>query len=181
MSGLKPWRELHRESLVDCRIFSVERSLAESPLDGSTHERFRVLSADWVQIVPVTAAGEIVLVRQFRHGSGDFTLEIPGGLIDPGETPAAAAMRECLEETGYRADQALSLGHLNPNPAIHGHRLHAFHAPGVVRAAAIQDTATEQTEVELVPLGKIEGMLRSGQIDHALVVATLWRFLRDHA
>ena len=181
VSRLKPWREIRREPLVDCRIFSVERSVAESPLDGSVHDYYRVVSADWVQIVPVTAAGEVVLVRQYRHGASSFVLEIPGGLIDPGESPAAAAIRECLEETGYRAEEALPLGDLNPNPALHAHRLHAFYAKGVTRAAAIQNTATEQTEVELVPLARIESMLRSGQIDHALVVATLWRFLHDHA
>jgi 8-oxo-dGTP pyrophosphatase MutT (NUDIX family) len=134
-----------------------------------------------VQIIPLTPAREVVMVRQYRHGPADFVLEIPGGLVDDGEEPAVAAARECLEETGYRVGRLHALGSLNPNPALHSHRLHAFYAQDAVRVAEIQNTGTEQTEVELVPLDRIAEMLRAGRIDHALVAATLWRFLHDHA
>lgn len=181
MARLKPWREIGREQLLDCRIFTVERSLAASPDDGEAHDYFRIQSRDWVQIVPLTSAREVVMVRQYRHGPSAFVLEIPGGLVDEGEEPAVAAGRECLEETGYRVGKLHSLGSLNPNPALHSHRLHAFYAYDAVLAGSIQNTGTEQTEVELVPLDGIAEMLRAGRIDHALVAATLWRFLHDHA
>jgi 8-oxo-dGTP pyrophosphatase MutT (NUDIX family) len=181
MSVLKPWREIRCEPLVDCRIFSVERSIVLSPTDGSEHDYFRITSSDWVQLIPLTAANEVVMVRQYRHGASDFVLEIPGGILDPGEDPAAAATRECLEETGYRAVELHALGAINPNPALHAHRLHSFYARNVVRVGSIQNTATEQTEVELVPLNEIAALLRTGRIDHSLVAATLWRFLHDHA
>jgi len=181
MSQLKPWREISREQLLDCRIFTVERSVAESPIDGKARDFFRVQSQDWVQIVALTRSRELVLVRQYRHGSSEFVLEIPGGLVDAGEDPAVAAARECLEETGYRPGEVRSLGSLNPNPALHSHRLHAFYAYDAVPSGPIQNTGTEQTEVELVPIGRVTEMLRAGRIDHALVAATLWRFLHDHA
>lgn len=181
MSRLKPWREVGRERLLDCRIFEVERSAAASPVDGATHDFYRILSRDWVQIVALTPEREVVMVRQYRHGPSGFVLEIPGGLIDDGEDPAAAAARECLEETGYRVDEIQSLGSLNPNPALHAHRLYAFHARDAMPAGQIQNTGTEQTEVELVPLDRLAEMLRAGRIDHALVASTLWRFLHDHA
>ena len=180
MSALKPWRELRSELLADCRVFELERSIAVSPTDGSTHDFFRIASRDWVQIVPLTATNEVVLVRQYRHGASGFVLEVPGGILDPGEDPAAAAIRECLEETGYRATEAHALGSINPNPAIHAHRLHSFFARDVVQVAGIQNTATEETEVVLVPLTEIAGMLRRDEINHSLVAATLWRFLHDH-
>ena len=179
MSRVKPWRELRREPIADCRVFQVEKSVAESPVDGEAHDYFRITSADWVQIIPITAAGEVVMVRQYRHGSQSIVLEIPGGLIDPGEDPAVAAARECLEETGYRASRVERLGDLNPNPAIHNHRLHSYFAYGVEKAGEIQNTATEQTEVELVPLERVPALLREGAIDHILVAATLWRFLNE--
>ncbi|HUF73933.1 MAG TPA: NUDIX hydrolase [Gammaproteobacteria bacterium] len=181
MTRPKPWREIRREHLLDCRIFEIERSVAKSPVDGSEHDYFRVLSPDWVQIIPVTAAGEIVMVRQFRHGSSSVVLEIPGGLVDPGEEPAAAAARECLEETGYRADSVQPMAALNPNPAIHAHRLHAFLARDVTKVGEIQNTATEHTEVELVRLADLPGRLRAGDIDHALIACTLWQYLYDYA
>lgn len=181
MTRPKPWREIRREHLLDCRIFEIERSVAESPVDGSEHEYFRVVSADWVQIVPINEADEIVMVRQFRHGSSRIVLEIPGGLVDRDEEPAAAAARECLEETGYRADSVQPMAALNPNPAIHRHRLHAFFARGVTKVAEIQNTATEHTEVELVPLADLAGRLRAGEIDHGLIACTLWQYLYDYA
>jgi ADP-ribose pyrophosphatase len=179
--GPEEWREVRRERIADCGIFTVERSLAESPVDGVTREFHRIESPDWAQIIRVTVDNEIVIVRQFRHGSRRVTREIPGGLIDEGEEPAVAALRECLEETGYRAKVALPLGVVNPNPALFGNRLHSFYATGVVLEGAVQNTGTEFTDVELVPVARLPAMLLSGEIEHALVAATLWRFLYLHA
>lgn len=175
--GPQDWREIEREIVADCGIFQVERSRAVSPVDGVAREFHRIVSCDWAQIVPITAADEVVLVRQYRHGSQRVTLEIPGGLVDEGEEPAAAALRECLEETGYRASSAIPLGVVQPNPALFANRLHSFYATGVELEGAVQNTGTEFTDVVLVPVARLPGMLQSGEIDHALVAATLWRFL----
>ena len=96
MSGPTRWTALETEFLQDCAVFSVSRTLSESPRTGDRHDFFRIDSADWVNVVPITATGEIVMVRQYRHGSREITLEIPGGMVDPGETPAQAAGRELL-------------------------------------------------------------------------------------
>ena len=179
-SKLGLWHELSRESVADARIFTVERSLTVSPVDGKPRPFHRIGSVDWAQILPITAGGDAVLVRQYRHGAQRITLELPGGLIDAGEDPAAAALRECLEETGYRGRAAHALGVLNPNPALFANRLYSFYATGVELEGAIQNTGTEVTEVVLVPVAELEGLLVSGEIDHALVAATLWRYLRFH-
>jgi 8-oxo-dGTP pyrophosphatase MutT (NUDIX family) len=173
----KEWRELRREPVADCRIFSVERSISVSPHDSAEHAFYRIESCDWAQILPITVDDEAVLVRQYRHGAGRVTLEIPGGLIDAGETPAAAAARECLEETGYRAANVVSLGSLNPNPALFGNRLFSFYATGVVRVGEIANTSAEHTEVMLVPVRELPALLADGTIDHALVAGTLYRYL----
>ncbi len=179
-SKLGLWRELAREKVADARIFTVERSDAVSPVDGKPRSFHRIGSVDWVQILPITAAGEAVLVRQYRHGAQRITIEMPGGLMDPGEDPAAAALRECLEETGYRARVTHPLGVVNPNPALFANRLHCFYATGAVLEGAIQNTGTEVTEVLLVPVTELQDLLVSGEIDHALVVATMWRYLHLH-
>jgi 8-oxo-dGTP pyrophosphatase MutT (NUDIX family) len=180
--GKKPqaWRELMRATVADCRVFSVERSTVASPVDARRHEFYRVRSPDWVQILPITAAGEAVLVRQYRHGCQRLTLEIPGGLLDEGEHPAEAALRECLEETGYRATTAVSLGIVSPNPALFTNRLHGFFARDAAPERAVQNTGTEITECVLVPVRDLERLLLSGEIEHALVAATLWRYLHLH-
>jgi len=181
MSDSLEWRELAREPVADCRVFSVERSTAVSPTDGSERAFYRIVSPAWAQIVPVTSDGRVVLVRQYRHGAGRVTLEIPGGLVDPGEDPLRAALRECLEETGYRARKAVSLGVVNPNPALFSNRLYAYLATDVEPAGAIQNTSTEQTEVVLVPVRALPELLLRGDIDHALVVGALWRYLHEYA
>jgi 8-oxo-dGTP pyrophosphatase MutT (NUDIX family) len=178
MSLFGRWRELRREALLDCRVFTVERTWAELP-GSAAHDFYRIRCGAWAQIVPVTSAGEIVLIRQYRHGAGASTLEIPGGMVDVGETPEQCAARECLEETGYRAVALRSLGALNPNPALFTNRLHAFYADNVERVGDVQNTDTEHTEVELVPLGRLPLLLSRGAIDHALVAGTLWRFLYE--
>jgi ADP-ribose pyrophosphatase len=174
------WREIGREQVADCRVFSVERSICESPTDATRHEFYRLRSRDWVQILPVTAERDAVLVRQYRHGVQRVTLEIPAGLIEPDESPAEAAIRECLEETGYRAATVNSLGVLEPNPALFANRLYAFSAEGVELAGSIQNTDREHTEIELVPIGRLRALILDGTIDHALVVAVLWRYLHEH-
>ena len=179
-SKLGAWRELTRETVADGRVFTVERSMAESPVDGKGRPFHRIRSVDWAQILPITRDDEAVLVRQYRHGAQRITLEIPGGLVDAGEDPTKAALRECLEETGYRARSALPLGVMNPNPALFAHRLHCFYATDVEPERAIQNTDREVTEVVLVPVAELEGLLLAGEIDHALVAGTLWRYVRLH-
>jgi ADP-ribose pyrophosphatase len=179
--AIKDWREVTREHVADCRVFSVERSIAESPLDGKRHRFYRILSSSWAQIVPVTKERDVVFVRQYRHGASKVTLEIPAGLVDLGEDPAEAALRECLEETGYRARNPISLGVVNPNPALFANRLYAYLAWDVVPERAIQNVGVEQTEVVLVPTRELAKIMLDGTIDHALVVATLWRYLHEHA
>ncbi|MEJ6593081.1 MAG: NUDIX hydrolase [SAR86 cluster bacterium] len=171
------WQRQRSRVVADCRIFTVNESTSLSPITQQAHQFYFLDTADWVNVVPITADNEVVLVRQFRHGSERITLEIPGGMVDPGELPAAAAARECLEETGYVAGELVSLGCLNPNPAIFKNYLHTWLAPVVHSGAAIDNQSTEHTEVQLVPLSQIPELLLSGEIDHALVVATLWRAL----
>ena len=114
MPGPRPWTTLESEPIQDCRVFSVRRIRTRSPRTGDAHDFFAIDSSDWVNVVPITPDGRVVMVRQYRHGAGELTLETPGGLVDPGETPAAAAARELLEETGYAADEIVSLGAVSP-------------------------------------------------------------------
>ncbi|HIG39574.1 MAG: NUDIX hydrolase [bacterium] len=177
MSVIKRWERKETRLLADCRIFNLQESLTVSPFTGKEHSFYFIETADWVNIVPITSNNELVCIRQFRHGSEEITLEIPGGMVDVGEPAEIAAARECLEETGFEATNLQSLGVLNANPAIFGNRLHTYLATDVQLVSEINNTSTEQTELLLVPMDEVPELLVSGEIDHALVAATLWRAL----
>lgn len=170
------WTTEGQELLQDCAVFRVSRTSARSPLTGDVRPFFRLDSADWVNIVPITDDGDVVMVRQYRHGSRRVTLEIPGGMVDAGESPADAAARELLEETGYAAAEVRRLGDVNPNPALWGNRCHTYAADGVRRVGPIRNEGTEQTVVELVPLDDVPARIQAGDIDHALVIVAFHWF-----
>jgi len=164
--------------LQDCAVFTVSRAAARSPA-GETHDFFRIDSADWVNVVPLTSRGEVVMIRQYRHGLRDLTLEIPGGLVDPGEEPVRAAGRELVEETGYRASELTPIGATSPNPALFGNRVHTYLATGLSQIGEPTNPGNEETVVELVPESELRGIVRAGGVDHALVIAAL-HFLDLH-
>ena len=174
---IQPWTRVATKVLNDLRIMKVQEVTAISPKTGNEHGFFVLDTVDWVNVLPITADQEVVFVRQYRHGSDAISLEIPGGMVDHGEAPIVSAARECLEESGFRASHLTSLGVLNPNPAVFNNQLHTFVAENVVIEGDIQNTATEQTEVVLVPRAELTSYLLDGRIDHALVAATLWRYL----
>jgi 8-oxo-dGTP pyrophosphatase MutT (NUDIX family) len=174
-SRIKPWRRLESETVYECRVFSLRRDRSRSPRTGDEHDFFVLDACDWVNIVPVTADDEVVLVRQYRHGIGDFTLEIPGGMIDADDpSPLEAARREMVEETGFDSDDVVSLGHIYPNPAIQGNRCHTFLARNVVQRHEPSFDSTEEAEVVVVPLGAVPDLVRAGRIAHALVVVAFY-------
>jgi 8-oxo-dGTP pyrophosphatase MutT (NUDIX family) len=120
------------------------------------------------------------MIRQYRHGSREVTLEIPGGLVDPGDTPENAAARELLEETGYHAEDVVKLGVSNPNPAIFNNRCYTFVTRNVTKVCDPKPDQTEDIEVVLIPLVDIPELIRKGKIDHAIVISAFyWFFLQD--
>jgi 8-oxo-dGTP pyrophosphatase MutT (NUDIX family) len=171
---ITPWR--CRRSLLNqsYRIFTIRTDSLISPRTGNAHDFYVIDSQDWINVIPITAAQEVVMVRQYRHGQGKVTLEIPGGLLEPGDTPLSAAARELLEETGYQADQLTEIGLVSPNPAIFSNRCYTFLASNVVKTQAQALDPAEDIEVELVPLADIPSRIGRGDIDHALVLAAFY-------
>jgi 8-oxo-dGTP pyrophosphatase MutT (NUDIX family) len=163
------WPVLERTAGHDYGIFHTRWLRAANPETGVAREFVAIDCADWVNVIALTPDDRVVLVRQFRHGAEVVCIEIPGGMVDPGEAPRAAAERELREETGYVARAWLPLGVVRPNPAIQSNRLHTFLA---LDAEPLAATALEDGEVlalETRGLDEIGAMLRDGRIDHALV------------
>jgi 8-oxo-dGTP pyrophosphatase MutT (NUDIX family) len=169
----KAWQLIQRETISDHRIFRLHHDRYRIAPSGLERDFVVIDAPDWINIVPITGDGRIVMIRQFRHGVRDVTLEVPGGMIDPGEDPAAAARRELREETGYQATAIEPLGWAWPNPAVQTNRLHCFVAKDVSRVGAPHPDEFERIEVELVPIAQIPALAREGRIGHALVLVAL--------
>ena len=176
---IKPWKCIRSQPVQSFRVFSIRTDTAISPRTGMEHDFYIIETRDWVNIIPLTADHQVVMVKQCRHGSRTVTLEIPGGLVDPGDTPIEAAVRELQEETGYQGDEMVEIGVSNPNPAIFNNRCYTFLARNVRKARGPFPDSTEDIEVVLIPLVDIPGLIRRGKIDHAIVISAFyWYFLR---
>lgn len=169
---VEKWKLKKSEKLHSYRIFSTRRDISEHPLLG-THEFFVIESADWINIIPITQKGEVVLIKQFRHGIRDITLEIPGGIVEEGEPLLEAAKRELLEETGYESSVWKKLGIVYPNPAIMSNRCHVFLADAAVKVAEPVFDGSEDIETILCPMGELKGLIKKGVITHSIVLSAL--------
>lgn len=173
----KPWEIVASRQVGSFRVFELREDFARSPRTGQVHGFYVLQSPDWVGVFPLTQAGEVVMVRQYRHGTKEVTLEIPGGLVDAGDTPEQAARRELEEETGYTCQELLFLGTLSPQPALFANRYHAYLAKGASPLGRQCLDQAEDIEVVLVPLAEVPQLIAGGAIVHSLVVCAFYLFL----
>jgi ADP-ribose pyrophosphatase len=177
---VKPWPLISSQRNASFRIFNLRIDKARSPRTDEVHDFYILESADWVNVIPLTADNQVILIRQYRHGIREVTLEIPGGIVEGRDSPEEAARRELHEETGFRESGMVSLGFVHPNPAFLNNRCHTFVAKDVVRVGDQHQDEKEDIEVLLMPLKDIPGLIREGEIRHSLVLAAFYRFYMEY-
>lgn len=170
---LRPWELLSSEEAEEYVMFKVRRDRCRSPRTGEVHEFDVVDGPDGVTVIALTPDGEVVLVEQYRQGVRECSLETPSGIIDEGEAPEAAALRELQEETGYEAEEVRIIGRLNLNPSWETTRVHVAVASGARRTREKDQDAGEDTRVRVVPFRELAELVRGGEIDSATVIAAL--------
>jgi 8-oxo-dGTP pyrophosphatase MutT (NUDIX family) len=174
---IEPWRKLSSRLLGDFRVFSVRQERKISPRTGAEHDFFIIDSANWVNVIALTPDARMVLVEQYRHGSGTVELEIPGGVMDAADaSPEATGCRELLEETGYEGEQPQIIGQVFPNPAIMSNVCSTVFARNCRYVKPVHFDNSEDIATKLVPMAQVPELVASGQIRHALIVAALYQF-----
>ncbi|MEW6140712.1 MAG: NUDIX hydrolase [Thermodesulfobacteriota bacterium] len=169
--------------LVDSRedrsyaLFSVAVQRSKSPRTGKVHEFQVINSPSWVTVIPVTPDDRVVMVRQFRHGSRELSLEPPGGLVKDGQSPEQSAWEELEEETGYKGSSLELLGWMYPMPALFTNRFYVYLARNVVPSGRKNPDETEEVETVLVPVDEIRDHIRGGEIQCAVMISALHLFL----
>jgi ADP-ribose pyrophosphatase len=176
---IRPWPLLASKVLSAFPIYTLRQDTRRSPRTGKEHDFLVLDSRDWINVVPVTPEGNLVLIRQFRHGTASLVWEIPGGMVDEqDESPEQAARRELLEETGYVPEGMAFLGAVHPNPAIQNNRCHTFLARNVSPRHTQRLDGSEDIEVQEAPWSEVSRMVDQGEISHSLVLTAFYWYQR---
>ncbi|MGE5479043.1 MAG: NUDIX hydrolase [Chloroflexota bacterium] len=171
------WRTLSSEKIADLKIFDAYEKVRENPATGAQGKFVALDSADWVNIVPVTSAGNIVMVEQYRHGTDSIVLELPGGLANRGEEPSIAAARECAEETGYGSAEApVYTGYCLPNPAFLNNKCTSFAWFDCKPLAGQTLDEHEIIDIHEFTPGQIKSMIEKGEINHGVILTAFFFF-----
>lgn len=173
------WQTLERRTEGSYRIFDMQRVWRRHPLTGESAEFIVLHTPEWVNVIPLTTDGRVVLVRQYRHGTDTVTLEIPGGVVAPGESTAEAAMRECTEETGYAGSpETLELVAVHrPNPAFLDTKCSTYLWRDCTLCAEPRWDAHEVIEVFTATPDEVDNLILAGVIDHSIIIAS-WMLYR---
>ena len=169
------WNIVDDTLLQTCRVWDLRTRRYRHPESGKEGDFYYIDSRDWAVVVARTIEGEIILVRQFRWGSDELCWELPGGIVDEGEDPVAAGLRELKEETGYVAESGRLIGQCRPNPAILNNYCKVIFADGCRLSQEGTDwDEHEEMEVRALPEATVMDWARDGKILHALALNGLF-------
>lgn len=173
MTTPKPWKVLSSRTLYQDPWVRVRGDECET-VDGHILGAYHIFEyRDWTHVVALDG-DDIILVRQYRHGAGVISLELPGGMMDPEDAdPASAAARELLEETGYSAPSIRLVHTLSPNPATHANRLHVALAEGVILAGGQALDGSEAIEIVKLPIAEAVRIALNGGMIQAMHVGLM--------
>ena len=175
----RPWQVETSEYIHQLPWFTVRKEAIRMENGGTIPNYFIFEYPNWVNVVAVTTKGQLVLIRQYRHGLAGVHYELCAGVIDPGEDPLVAAQRELLEETGFGGGTWHALMTLSANPGTHSNLTYAFLAVGVDIKQAQHLEKTEEITVHVVTPERAREIINNGEMMQALHLAPLLKYLSE--
>jgi len=173
----KRWLTKKDKKVFETPIFDLHQ-IERAPDTGENSGDFYVLNApEWINVIPITPQREIILVEQYRHGIDEVTLEIPGGMVDPGEEPLLSAQRELEEETGYSSNSWDYLGKVSSNPAILTNFTHLYLATNCRKTSEQTPGQFEDISVHIIDLERFFDYIRAGYVHHSIVLSAVAKYL----
>lgn len=170
------WETVEEKVILKAHVFRYKQVKRKSPQTNQTGEFDIVQCSNWVNILAVTPEQKVVLIKQFRHGTNDYTVEIPGGAVNHAEDSFIGAKRELEEETGYTSNKWISLGKVDVNPAFMTNTCETFLAMDAVKTKDQNLDPFEEIEVFLEDLNSIPALVQKGEITHSLVIAGFYLY-----
>lgn len=173
----QPWQVESSEYIFREPWLIVRRDSVRMAGGGAIPDYYVLEYGDWLNVLAVTRAGALVLIRQYRHGLREIHFELVAGGVEEGEEPLQAARRELLEETGFGGGEWQPWMTVAANPGTHTNRIHCFLALGVEKLQEPQLEATEEIAVHIVSPQQARHIAESGQMIQALFLAPLYKYL----
>lgn len=168
------WKVLASEYLHKEPWLTIRKERCELP-NGTIMPAYYIIEYPmWASVFALTKDDKAVFVKQYRHGLGVESIELPGGVVDAGETPEQGIKREVLEETGYVFESYEYLGKVSPNPATSNNYMHMFLARGGEKVAAQSLDETEDVDVVFYTLDEVRQLLKENKIVQSLHCTTIF-------
>ena len=178
---LKTWELNKSEQIFECNIFNILQKFYKKPEGQGDATAFIIDCPDWVNVIGIDDKNNVLLIRQFRYGTDSIELEIPGGILEPGELPKEGAIRELKEETGYDVKEIEQIGFVNANPAIMNNKCYTFLAKLSRNRGQVNFDPDEIIEMEFATPKQVKKYLVENKITNAYVVlAFLWFYLYNN-
>ncbi len=171
---IKPWKVLKRRPVYRADPWlAVERQEVELPDGRVVADYHRITLPDCAGVVVQREDGRFLVARQYRHGLGRVSLTLPGGSLNPGESPLAGAKRELREETGYEAPSWKPLGSFVMNANYGCGTMHFFLASGAQPAMAANNDDLEESELVFLTRDELRAAIGSGEVAALAAVAAI--------
>lgn len=162
------WKKLSSSYIHKGPWATLRTDRCEMPSGHIVDDYYVLEYSNWVNAVAITEDNKVLMVHQYRHGAGIVSLEIPGGVIDPGESPEFAIRRELLEETGYQFDDFVLLSMVYANPSTANNKTYCYLAKGGKKVQDQHLDAQEEIIVETFTIEQVKQLLAENKIAQAL-------------